>query len=258
MTITFSKSALSQANASAQTVALSVVVPTFNERGNIEAIVAALSAVLDKRLRGDYELIVVDDDSPDGTWEQAIALCSDYPQLRVIRRMGARGLASAVIHGLKSTRGTIAGTINADLQHPPSVIADLFDAIESGADVANASRYIGSGEISGWSLPRRFLSKGAGALAWFLLPGAARHLSDPMSGCYLVRKSVLNACIDDIKPRGFKTLIEILVRSEKLTVVEVGYRFRERQVGSSKVTWKSYLQYIYQLVALRLYLADRR
>ncbi len=246
-----SKSALKQSSGASNTVALSVVVPTFNESGNIEAIVTALSAVLDARLRGDYELVVVDDNSPDRTWERAIALSSRFPRLRVIRRVGERGLAAAVLHGLQSSQGTIVGTINADLQHPPEAVVDLFDAIECGADVANASRYIGGGAITGWSLSRRILSKGAGALAWLLLPGTARHLSDPMSGCYLVRKHVLDSCIDDIRPRGYKTLIEILVRSDKAKVVEVGYTFRERQVGRSKVTWKSYFQFVSQLVALR-------
>jgi dolichol-phosphate mannosyltransferase len=193
-----SKSALRQQIGASKSVALSVVVPTFNESGNIEAIVTALSAVLDSRLRGDYELVVVDDDSPDRTWEHAIALSLRFPRLRVIRRVGERGLAAAVLHGLRSSQGTIVGTINADLQHPPESIVDLFDAIECGADVANASRYIGGGAITGWSLSRRLLSKGAGALAWLLLPGTARHLSDPMSGCYLVRKHILDSCIDYI------------------------------------------------------------
>lgn len=250
---TLSKSALSQPNGAANRVALSVVVPTFNESGNIEAIVTALSTVLDARLPGDYELIVVDDDSPDRTWEDAITLSLRYPRLRVIRRVGERGLAAAVIHGLKSAHGRIVGTINGDLQHPPAAIVDLFDAIECGADVANASRYIGSGAITGWSLSRRILSKGAGVLAWLLLPGPARHLSDPMSGCYLVRKQLLDSCIDDIRPRGFKTLIEILVRSETAKIVEVGYTFRERQAGCSKVTWRSYVQYLFQLAALRFH-----
>ncbi|HEY9716389.1 MAG TPA: polyprenol monophosphomannose synthase [Trichormus sp.] len=258
MISTLSKSALRQPSSAPKTVALSVVVPTFNESGNIEAIVTALCAVLDARLPDDYELIVVDDDSPDRTWETAIALSSRYPRLSVIRREGERGLAAAVIHGLRSCQGAIVGTINADLQHPPEAIVDLFDAIESGADVANASRYIGAGSIAGWSLSRRILSKGAGALAWLLLPGTARHLSDPMSGCYLVRKYVLDSCLDDIRPRGFKTLIEILVRAGKVKVVEVGYTFRERQVGCSKVTWKSYFQFVFQLIALRFHRHSHR
>jgi dolichol-phosphate mannosyltransferase len=249
---TLSKSALNQVK-SQGAVALSVVVPTFNESGNIDAMIKGLSAALDARLRGDYELIVVDDDSPDRTWERAIALSLRYPQVRVIRRVGERGLAASVIEGLRSGQGAIVGTINCDLQHPPAVIVELFDAIECGADIANASRYASSGAIRGWSLSRRILSKGAGALAMFLLPDPARHLSDPMSGCYLVRKQLLDACIDDIRPIGFKTLIEILVRSRHAKVVEVGYTFGERQVGCSKVSWKSYIQYVAQLVALRFH-----
>lgn len=251
------KSDLNQAE-SRLTTRLSLVVPTYNESGNIEAIIEALSAALDRRLPGDYELVIVDDDSPDRTWEKAVALSQVYPQVTVIRRVGERGLASAVIHGLRCSKSDIVGTINADLQHPPEVMVELVDAIEHGADIANASRYIGGGAIRGWSWSRRILSKGAGALASWLLPGPARHLSDPMSGCYLVRRRLIEGCIEEIKPRGFKTLIEILVRTDSKRIVEVGYTFRERQVGCSKVTWKSYVQYFSQLIALRLYWHGRR
>ncbi|NEO62524.1 MAG: glycosyltransferase, partial [Moorea sp. SIO4G2] len=140
---------------------LSLVIPTYNESRNIGELIRILSNLLDEAIPNQYELIVVDDDSPDRTWEIAQALISDYPQLQVIRRQHERGLSTAVIHGWKAGTGKILGVIDGDLQHPPEILAKLLVAMEDGADIAIASRHVDDGGVSDWSVVRRFLSRGA-------------------------------------------------------------------------------------------------
>ena len=145
-------------------ILLSLVIPTYKERENIQNVVNILSGLLDKAISGNYELIIVDDDSPDRTWEVAENLIPDYPQLRVMRRQEERGLSSAVIRGWQAARGSILGVIDGDLQHPPEVLTQLLQKIEQGADLAVASRHVDGGGVSSWSIVRRFLSRGAQVL----------------------------------------------------------------------------------------------
>ena len=123
------------AEASARRVRLSVVVPTYQEGRNIREIIARLGALLDEPLAGAYELIVVDDDSPDRTWEIAQSLTSQQPCVRVMRRRSERGLSSAVIRGWQAARGDVLAVIDADLQHPPEVTVDLWREMDRGADL---------------------------------------------------------------------------------------------------------------------------
>ncbi|MDF5730729.1 MAG: glycosyltransferase, partial [Rhizonema sp. PD38] len=109
-----------------RTIMFSLVIPTYKERDNIEKVVKTLSNLLDESIPGDYELIVVDDDSPDGTWEVAQSLMPEYPQLRVMRRQDERGLSSAVIRGWQVASGRILGVIDGDLQHPPHVLLQML------------------------------------------------------------------------------------------------------------------------------------
>ena len=136
-------------------IRLSVVIPTYNEVKNVDEIVRRLSALLDAALGDAYELIVVDDDSPDETWRKALGLVPLYPRLRVVRRVGERGLSSAVIRGWQIALGDVLGVIDADLQHPPEVIVKLWAEVEGGADLAVASRNIEGGGVSDWSATRR-------------------------------------------------------------------------------------------------------
>jgi dolichol-phosphate mannosyltransferase len=129
---------------------LSLIIPTFNEGQNIRELVGALVKLLDRTIPKNYELIVVDDDSPDRTWEIADELASTYPQLRVIRRETERGLSTAVIRGWQSARGEILGVIDADLQHPPEILLQLWAEMTKGADLAVASRnVVGGGSVNG-------------------------------------------------------------------------------------------------------------
>src|ERR1700676_4289940 len=140
---------------------LSVIVPTYREAKNIAEMVRRLSQLLEQSLPGKYEIIVVDDDSPDGTWELAHQLTADYPSLRVMRRENERGLSTAVIRGWQAARGDLLAVIDGELQHPPEVTLDLRKVIDRGADLAVATRYVEGGGVSDWNIFRRFISRGA-------------------------------------------------------------------------------------------------
>ncbi|MFM7405975.1 MAG: glycosyltransferase [Cuspidothrix sp.] len=232
------------------TILLSLVIPTYKERDNVGNIVKILSNLLDEAIPGDYELIIVDDDSPDLTWEVARSLIPDYPQLRVMRRQDERGLSSAVIRGWQAGRGRVLGVIDGDLQHPPEVLTQLLQKIKEGADLALASRHVDGGGVSSWSVIRRFLSRGAQVLGLVILPGVLGRVSDPMSGYFMVRRSAIAGAT--MNPVGYKILLEVIGRGQVGEIAEAGYVFRERTEGESKVTWKQYVEYIQHLIRLRV------
>ncbi len=226
----------------------SLVIPTYNERHNIAKLVQQLTALLDQTTIY-YELIVMDDNSPDRTWEVAESLMSNYPSLQVVRRQTEKGLSTAVIRGWQIARGDVLGVIDGDLQHPPEVLLQLLAAIEQGADLAVASRHVAGGGVSEWSLLRRFLSRGAQVLGLLILPNVVGRVSDPMSGYFLVRRDAIAERV--LNPLGYKILLEVLGRGNIQAVAEVGYVFQERQQGASKVTWRQYVDYLLHLGRLR-------
>jgi dolichol-phosphate mannosyltransferase len=228
---------------------LSLVVPTRNEADTIEGFLAAAVPVLESLLPGAWELIVVDDDSPDGTWQKALVLQERYPALRVLRREHEAGLGSAVVRGWQAARGGVLGVIDADLQHPPEVCALLWAEMVRGADLAVASRHVPGGGVSEWSLRRRILSRGAQVVGLLVLPGLLTRVSDPMSGFFFVRRTALAGVT--LRPAGYKILIEVLGRGRVRWTSETGYVFRERATGASKVTARVYLDYLVQLARLR-------
>ena len=209
-----------------------------------------MTSELDRLIPNGYELIVVDDNSPDRTWELAQDLTEQYPHLRVLRRTKERGLATAVVRGWQTARGQILGVIDADLQHPPEVLRQLWQAIGSGADLAIASRNVEGGGVSEWSLLRRCLSRGAQLLGLIILPETIGRVTDPMSGYFLLRRETIASKV--LSPVGYKISIEVIGRGDIGKIVEVGYEFQERQTGNSKVTWRQYLEYIQHLFRLRL------
>ncbi len=240
----------STVDAGSENILLSLVIPTYKERDNIKNVVRILSQLLDESIPGDYELIVVDDDSPDRTWEVAQSLMPEYPQLSVMRRQDERGLSSAVIRGWQAARGRVLGVIDGDLQHPPEVLTQLLRAIQKGADMAVASRHVDGGGVSSWSFVRRFLSRGAQLLGLIILPDVLGRVSDPMSGYFMVRRSSIAGAT--LNPVGYKILLEVIGRGQVREIAEVGYVFCERVKGESKVTSKQYVDYIHHLVRLRL------
>ena len=233
-------------------VDVSLVLPTYNEAKNIAAVIEQLVPVLDAVPNLQYEIIVVDDDSPDRTWEIALGLTDKFPQVRVIRRQGERGLSTAVIRGWQIALGRVLAVMDADLQHPPEVVANLCKEMLRGADLGIASRHVEGGGVSDWSLARRIISRGAQMIGFMLLPEVIGRISDPMSGFFMIRRT----CIEDRKlsPLGYKILVEVLGRGTVGWISEVPYTFRERVEGSSKLTNRIYFEYFQHLLRLRLYL----
>ena len=227
---------------------LSLIVPTFNEAENILTFLTSLRAVLDPALGSNYEVIIVDDESPDQTGEIAARVAVEYPQLRIARRSGERGLARAVIRGWQIARGEILGTINADLQHPPEVLGRMLDCMPA-ADIVVASRFAEGGGLGDWAMHRRINSHVAHWLGRIILPQAFRRTSDPLSGCYIFRREALAGV--ELHPLGFKTLMEILVRGRFQRVREVSYEMRSRRHGASKLRMRHWFDYLFHLLRLR-------
>ncbi|MBP1911481.1 glycosyltransferase [Thermococcus stetteri] len=223
---------------------ISVIIPTYNERENLPEIVERLS----RALQGyEYEIVVVDDDSPDRTWELAQKLGEKYP-IKVIRRTKERGLSSAVIRGFQEASGDIFVVMDADLQHPPEKVPELIEAIKNGADIAIASRYVPGGAVKNWYWYRRLISKGAIMIGRVALP-KIRNVRDPVSGFFALRREVVEGV--ELNPVGFKILMEILVKGRYNKVQEVPFTFGLRKAGESKLgsrTIINYLRHLYRLM----------
>ncbi len=223
----------------------SLVVPTYNERFNIGPLIERIGGVL-KHEPLDFEIIIVDDNSPDETWKLAQEMAKENPHLHVIRREGARGLATAVVDGWKAAKGEILGVMDADLQHPPEILPDLLRPILKGsADIAIASRHVSGGSLGKWNLPRRSVSRGASAIAFILLPQILRPVRDPMSGFFLMKRCVVDSAF--LRPTGYKILLEILTRGNYRRIVEVPYVFETRKHGKSKLGPKQYFEFLIHL-----------
>ena len=231
-------------------VEVSLVIPTYNERENIGFLIKHVYAILRER-RYSFEVIVVDDDSPDGTWEVVQEMMSEYPYLRVLRRLGERGLARAVMRGWQEAQGEILAVMDGDLQHPPEHLQKLVSALRNDSgEIAIASRYVEQGSVSEWKWHRRIVSSTATVMASILLPGRIRRVKDPMSGFFILKKSVIEGVT--LKPIGYKILLEVLARGRYQRVVEVPYTFEERTEGGSKMGPKQVWQYVIHLLRIRL------
>jgi dolichol-phosphate mannosyltransferase len=231
---------------------LSLVLPTYNESAHIDAIVEQLIAVLDGIPTLKYEIIIVDDDSPDRTWEKALQLSQKFTQVRALRRQHQRDLSTAVLQGWQAARGEIFAVMDADLQHPPETIPELWRAMRRGADLAVASRNVEGGGVSDWTLPRRIVSRSAQLLGLVVLPEVAGKVSDPLSGYFMVRRSALEG--RELKPLGYKILMEVLARGEVEKISEVPYVFRETPERASKHSPAVFAQYLKHLSRLRIHL----
>ncbi len=223
---------------------VSIVLPTFNEGGNIVSMLERLDRAL---LGVPHELIVVDDDSPDETWRIAQEYAADHPGIHVIRRSTERGLSSAVLAGMRAARGRVLGVIDADGQHDEAILPEMTERVLAGADVCIGSRAVEGGGYGDWGRGRRFASWLATAMAHMLLQVKA---TDPMSGFFVMSRDHYEALQGDVNPRGFKILLEFLSRSEP-TVEEVGYVFRNREEGETKLSRGVVLDYLLALVELR-------
>ncbi len=232
-----------------QRLAFSLVVPTRNESHNLCQLIELLKPVIEAEVGESYEIIVVDDDSPDETWQVAAEMAVIDPHVVALRRMDERGLATAVIRGWQAARGNLLGVIDADLQHPPEITGSLIAAMHGGADLAVGSREAEGGGTSDWSLLRLMISRGSRMLGRMILPGVLSRVSDPMTGFFVVRRTAIEGVV--MTPCGYKILVELLVRSRMREIVEVGYVFRSRQRGESKASMKVFVDYVQHLLRLR-------
>jgi dolichol-phosphate mannosyltransferase len=222
---------------------ISLVIPTYNERDNIRPLIERLGRTLQVQ---KYEILLVDDNSKDGTVNVAVQMADRYP-VKVLVRSQERGLATAVLHGIKYAQGNIIGVMDADLQHPPEIIGDLLKAIDDGADMAIGSRYIPGGGVPNWSLLRRIISKGASMLSHIFLPDT-RKVKDPMSGLFMFKRECTSGI--EFKPIGYKILMEMLVMGNFSRVVEIPFIFEDRSSGRSKMKWQQQIEYLRHILSL--------
>lgn len=226
---------------------LALVIPTLCEAENIGGLLRHVRSVLDP-LNFPYEILVVDDDSPDGTGAAVSAIVLEDPRVRLLVRKGERGLSGAILHGWENTDAAILGVMDADLQHPPELLPQLLSAIRADCDIAIGSRYTPGGDLGQWNPVRKLLSAVAVWATWPIQrPGVRAH--DPMTGFFLVRRE----CIDGVafQRSGFKLLLEVLVRGRIKSVAEVPFAFGVRYRGASKANFK--VAWDYALLLLRLY-----
>lgn len=229
---------------------ISLVIPTYKERSNIEPLVERVGAAL-AQCGQEFELIIVDDDSPDGTPDEVRRLQQGRPWLRLLVRENERDLSTAVLAGWRIARGDILGCMDADLQHPPEMLTKLVARLEeSGAEVVVGSRHVPGGGVSQWSLLRRFVSWTATLMATFILPGTLSTVRDPMSGFFLIRRKVLDRVA--LNPIGYKILLEVLAKGDYSRVEEVPFVFEEREKGGSKMSSKTVFYYLVHLLCLSL------
>ena len=224
---------------------LSVVIPTFNEGGNIENLVSQI----DEALEGiNYEIIFVDD-SKDNTPDIIKEVSKKYTSVRLYHRENKSGLATAVLDGFRIARGDYIACMDADLQHPPIVLKYMYKAIVvGGADVCVPSRFIPGGNDGGLNAYRKFVSGTARKMGQVILP-CLRKFTDPTSGLFMFRRGVIDNV--ELKPIGWKIMIEVLAMGNYSKVIEIPYQFHQRTEGESKLSGKVTLEYIKQLFELK-------
>jgi len=224
---------------------ISVIVPTYREADNLPVLVGAVADAL-AGTAGGYEIIVIDDNSQDGTEQACAELARTYP-LRLLVRRHERGLASAVVHGMREARGTWLVVMDADLSHPPDAVPSLLEPLRAGkADFVIGSRYAPGGSTEeGWGLYRWLNSKVATLLAWPLA-----RVRDPMAGFFALPRSLFESA-GTLDPIGYKIGLELLVKCRCRRVVEVPIHFRNRLHGQSKLNLREQVNYLRHL--LRLY-----
>ena len=222
-----------------------MVVPTFDEAGNIVVLLGRLEEVLRGR---EYEIVVVDDDSADGTAALAGTYARTNHRVTVIRRVGERGLSSAVMVGLSAARGRALVVMDADLQHDERKIPDLIAPVLSGtADLCVGSRHADGGGYGPFGRRRRLVSWAGTAVARGLL---GVPVSDPMSGFFALSRRRFDEVEAEVNARGFKILLEFLARGPEPVVTEIGYQFGARVSGSTKLTAPVVLDYLRAVAAL--------
>jgi dolichol-phosphate mannosyltransferase len=229
----------------------SIVVPTYNERQNLPRLVAAIA----EHMPIDYEIVVVDDSSPDGTGELAMDLATSHP-IRLVSRPEKSGLGSAYRDGFAAAKGDVVFEMDADLSHDPRYLPALIEAIESGADVAVGSRYTSNGRIIGWNWYRKLVSGTGNTLARLAL---GLRVGDTTSG-YRAYSREGAGVVQSVQSDGYAFQVEALhlARRAGLRIVEVPITFENRTVGRSKLGPSEFVSFLRTLVRLRFRPTPRR
>ncbi len=224
---------------------LSLILPTFNEAANIRALIDTIDGVLQSV---PHEIIIVDDDSPDGTWKVANSLVPQHPALRVLRRVGRKGLSSAVMEGFDMAQGSVLAVMDADGQHDAMLLHTMLASITSGAQLSIGSRYVAGGSIGEWVTDRRIIS----SVGTFFAKALSRvKVSDPLGGFFAMRADLYASIRSSLRPTGFKILLEILANVPPSTrVSEIPLIFRMRLHGHSKLSMKVHCQFLLQVLRI--------
>ncbi len=242
------RSSVSRATARDTVPFVSVVVPTYNEKDNVGPLSEQLHAALESRYQ--YEVIFVDDGSPDGTGDIIRQIAKTDPHVRIIQRGGKAGLGSAVVAGFQTARGNLWAMMDADLSHRPQDLVRILQTMEAAPsiDIAVGSRYVTGGGVQNWPLFRRVASRGASLLARQALGIPVKDLT---SGFALFRKEAVEPILPRLNPRGFKLMMEIVAKSRGVQVTEVPILFVERVHGQSKFGRKEVLAFLRLILTLR-------
>jgi len=225
---------------------ISIIIPTYNESENIENIINAIEEVFSINMING-ELVIVDDNSPDGTATIAERMKKRYDNIKVIVRTSDRGLSQSVVEGFDHCDSDTIGVIDCDFSHPPEQIPLFLEKIENGCDVVFGTRYASEGEIKGWGAKRKLISTGATFLARLLIPKS----TDPVSGFFVIDRSVVKDVV--LRPRGYKIGLEILGKGNWSKYCEIPYVFQDREMGSSKLGKREIYEYILQLFDIFMY-----
>ncbi len=234
-------------NRTASPPVVSVITPTYCEAENLPELVRRVHAALEGTT---HEIIVADDNSPDGTWRVAEELAAEDDTIVVIRRFHDPGLSAAVLDGMYSARGSYLAVIDADLQHDAAALARMLEVLRTGdADVVVGSRESEGGGYGEWSAQRRFVSWVAAGIAKVFLRVPT---DDPMSGFFMLTRNAYEDTAAQINPMGFKILLEFIGRNRSLRVAEVGYEFANRVHGETKLNRSVIRSYLLAVAELRL------
>ena len=236
---------------------LSLILPTYNEAENLPELLPKIDEVL-KDIQ--YEIIIVDDDSPDETWRIAHEISEKLDHVHVIRRIGRRGLSSAVVEGFLSAKGDVFAVMDADGQHDLGLLPALYNTVKGilpseashnvveGASIAIGSRYCEGGSVGGWDERRQLMSRVATKMAIRL---CKVRVSDPMSGFFALDRAVFEDALPRLNPKGFKILLDVLVHVKKgTTAKEIPFTFGKRLHGESKLSRRvqiEFLEYLYDV-----------
>jgi dolichol-phosphate mannosyltransferase len=209
---------------------LTIVIPTFNERENVSILPKRLAAVL---AGVDWEIVYVDDDSPDDTATKARMIAMRDRRVRIIRRLGRRGLASACVEGILSSSAPFVAVMDADLQHDERLLREMLQRLKTEPlDIVVASRYVAEGSVHGWDARRAVISRMAARVAKVVMKA---DVKDPVSGFFMIRRESFDKTVRGLSQQGFKILLDLFASAPRpLRFRELPYRFHARQFGESK------------------------